>query len=92
MRRTAFGAMALLLALAVTGAAAARTDGTAATPAIVIGWAFDSKGAMAPFDGPALAAAKIRVQQLNSSGGVNGSRLRIDTCDTQGNKIGRAHV
>ena len=24
---------------------------------IVIGWAFDSKGAMAPFDGPALAAA-----------------------------------
>jgi len=90
MRRTAFGAMALLLALAVTGAAAARTDGAAATPAIVIGWAFDSKGAMAPFDGPALAAAKIRVQQINNAGGVEGSRLRIDTCDTQGNNPARA--
>jgi branched-chain amino acid transport system substrate-binding protein len=80
----------LLLALAVTGAAAARTDGAAATPTIVIGWAFDSKGAMAPFDGPALAAAKIRVQQINSAGGVEGSRLRIDTCDTQGNNPARA--
>ena len=26
----------------------------------MIGWAFDSKGNMAPFDGPALAAAKVR--------------------------------
>ena len=34
------------------------------TPAapIVIGWAFDSKGAMAPFDNPALAAAQLRVK------------------------------
>ena len=45
------------------------------TPApIVIGWAFDSKGQMAPFDGPALAAAKIRVQQINAHGGVNGAQ------------------
>ena len=39
------------------GSAAPRRN--AASP-IVIGWAFDSKGKMAPFDGPALAAAKIR--------------------------------
>jgi branched-chain amino acid transport system substrate-binding protein len=72
---------ASLVVLAAT--AAART--TAAKP-IVIGWAFDSKGAMAPFDNPALAAAQLRIKQLNARGGVNGRRLQIQTCDTQGNK------
>jgi branched-chain amino acid transport system substrate-binding protein len=72
----------------VAATAAARTTGvsaTAATP-IVIGWAFDSKGAMAPFDNPALAAAQLRVKQLNAKGGVGGRPLQIRTCDTQGNK------
>jgi branched-chain amino acid transport system substrate-binding protein len=41
---------------------------------------------MAPFDGPALAAAKIRVAQVNAKGGVMGKKLVIKTCDTQGNK------
>jgi branched-chain amino acid transport system substrate-binding protein len=71
----------LLVVLATT--AAART--TAAKP-IVIGWAFDSKGAMAPFDGPALAAASLRIKQVNAKGGVGGRPLQIKTCDTQGNK------
>jgi branched-chain amino acid transport system substrate-binding protein len=65
--------------------AAARTTSTAAAP-IVIGWAFDSKGAMAPFDNPALAAAQLRIKQVNVKGGVGGRRLQIRTCDTQGNK------
>jgi branched-chain amino acid transport system substrate-binding protein len=41
---------------------------------------------MAPFDGPALAAAQVRVKQLNAKGGVGGRPLQINTCDTQGNK------
>src|SRR5262249_58728319 len=49
-------------------------------------WAYDGKGAMAPFDGPALAAAKIRVSQLNAKGGVGGRHFVIKTCDTQNNK------
>jgi len=82
-------------ALAATLAAAAALTGiggsaSAARAPIVIGWAFDSKGQMAPFDNPALAAAKIRVQQLNRRGGINGRRLRIDTCDTQNNNPARA--
>ena len=76
-------AVGALGALAAT--AAARTHSTKASP-IVIGWAFDSKGAMAPFDNPALAAAQIRVAQLNARGGVDGRPLVIKTCDTQGNK------
>ena len=72
-----------LVALAAT--AAARTTTHNASP-ITIGWAFDSKGAMAPFDGPALAAAQLRVKQWNAKGGIGGRQLQIKTCDTQGNK------
>ena len=56
-----------------------------ATP-IVIGWADDSTGNMAPFDQPALAAAKVEVAKINAKGGVTGRPLKIVTCDTQGNK------
>jgi len=74
-------AAAALVALAAT--AAARVS--AGSP-IVIGWAHDSTGPMAPFDGPALAAAQIRVKQIDARGGVLGHPLEIKTCDTQGNK------
>ncbi|MBA2474734.1 MAG: ABC transporter substrate-binding protein [Actinobacteria bacterium] len=88
--RTALVATFVAACLGVSvfaAAAAGRTDGAAgAKKPIVIGWAFDSKGAMAPFDGPALAAAKLRVNQLNAKGGVSGRPLSIVTCDTQGNK------
>jgi branched-chain amino acid transport system substrate-binding protein len=77
-------AAAALVVLAA--AAAARTRTSAAGP-IVIGWAYDQKGAMAPFDDPALAAAELRVKQVNARGGVYGGRkLVIKTCDTQNNK------
>ncbi len=72
--------------VALAAAAAASTTAQAAKP-IVIGWAYDSKGAMAPFDNPDLAAAKLRAATVNSKGGVVGGRkLVIKTCDTQGNK------
>jgi branched-chain amino acid transport system substrate-binding protein len=83
----AFGALLAVLALAIaavgTGVGGSQTNAQAP---IVIGWAFDSKGAMAPFDGPALAAAQLRVKQLNAKGGVGGRPFQIKTCDTQGNK------
>ena len=77
------GVLIAVVALATT--AAARTSSPAAAP-IVIGWAYDSKGAMAPFDNPALAAAQLQVKAVNAKGGVNGRKLQIRTCDTQGNK------
>jgi len=75
---------ALLVPLAVV-AAIAVTAGSASAAAkpIVIGWAFDAKGAMAAYDNPALAAAKLRVNQVNAKGGVKGRPLQIITCDTQ---------
>jgi branched-chain amino acid transport system substrate-binding protein len=87
MKGNAKRALGVLLAVAVAATAVLVATATAA-PAkpIKIGWAYDGKGAMAPFDGPALAAAQIRVKEWNSKGGVNGRKLQIVTCDTQGNK------
>jgi branched-chain amino acid transport system substrate-binding protein len=82
-------AVAVVAALAVIGSALAATAGTRNAQAkkpIVIGWAFDSSGNMAPFDNPALAAAKLRIAQINGKGGVLGRKIQLKTCDTQGNK------
>src|SRR5918996_1822810 len=87
---------ALLLALTALSAGCGGDDDEGEDAAaesgepITIGWAFDSSGQMAPFDGPALAAARIRVEQLNEEDGVEGRRLEIDTCDTQNNDPARA--
>ena len=79
-------ALVALFATAITVVALVAGSASAATQPIVIGWAFDSKGGMAPFDGPALAAAQIRVKAVNAKGGVRGRPMKIITCDTQGNK------
>jgi branched-chain amino acid transport system substrate-binding protein len=82
-------ATSALVALVLIGSAVAATagrNGAVAKKQLVIGWAYDSSGSMAPFDNPALAAAKLRVSQLNAKGGVNGHSIRLLTCDTQGNK------
>jgi branched-chain amino acid transport system substrate-binding protein len=86
MRHRKTGAFVALLATltAVLAVIAASASAASSSP-IVIGWAFDSKGNMAPFDGPALAAAKVRVSQINAKGGVLGRKLQIRTCDTQNN-------
>ena len=76
----------LVLAAASVAAVAVVAGGTAAPQqgkTVVIGWAYDGSGAMAPFDGPALATAKTRVAQMNKAGDT---KLKINTCDTQGNK------
>jgi branched-chain amino acid transport system substrate-binding protein len=87
-KRMRWGVLATLLGAAVAVAALVGSAGHAATSAtkpIVIGWAFDRAGQMAPFDDPALAAAKIRIAQINKKGGVNKRKLVIKTCDTQNN-------
>src|SRR5262249_49838533 len=68
-------------ALVFAAAAAARTH-TAAKSPIVIGWAHDSTGPMAPFDGPALAAAKFELSKINKKNTL-GRKIVLKTCDTQ---------
>ncbi|HEY7017254.1 MAG TPA: ABC transporter substrate-binding protein [Gaiellaceae bacterium] len=85
---------ALLATTAAIAALAATTGGRAAPEAakkpVVIGWAYDKSGQMAPFDNPALAAAKIRIKQLNAKGGAAGHKFVIKTCDTQNNNASKA--
>ena len=45
---------------------------------------------MAPFDGPALAAAKVRIAQINAKGGVAGRPFKLETCDTNNNNPAKA--
>ena len=93
-RATRWGALVALLGAAVAIAALAATTGgraaSAAKKPLVIGWAYDKSGQMAPFDNPALAAAKIRVKQLNARGGAAGHKFVIKTCDTQNNNAAKA--
>jgi branched-chain amino acid transport system substrate-binding protein len=85
-RKRALGALLAMVAALGVGVSVAGSA-SAAGPTVVIGWAFDSKGQMAPFDGPALAAATVRVKQVNARGGV---QIKIITCDTQNNNPAKA--
>ncbi len=80
------GKAVLALALAAAVAVVAVTAGSASrqqATTVTIGWAYDSIGAMAPFDGPALATAKTRIAQINKGSSI---KLKLLTCNTQGNK------
>jgi len=82
----------LALVAAAIAAVAVVGGGTAASEqanTVTIGWAYDGVGAMAPFDGPALAAAKTRIAQVNRT---NRTKLRLITCNTQNNKPATARA
>jgi branched-chain amino acid transport system substrate-binding protein len=76
---------AVLALMAVAVAAVAVVGGGAAAPqaTVTIGWAYDGVGPMAAYDGPALATAKERIKSVNKT---SATKLRIITCNTQGNK------
>ena len=86
VRRTALAVAAALATVAVATTALGSTQSAGGGGPITIGYAFDSKGNMGPFDGPALAAAKLQIAKVNKAGGVTGRKLKLITCDTQNNK------
>ena len=76
----------LVLAIAAVAAVAVVGGGTAASQqgkTLVIGWAYDGVGNMAPFDGPALATAKSHIASINKA---SATKVKLLTCNTQGNK------
>jgi branched-chain amino acid transport system substrate-binding protein len=86
-RKRALAALLAVAAALAVGVSVAGTASAATSGSIVIGWAYDSKGNMSPFDDPALAAAQVRAKQVNARGGV---QLKIITCDTQNNNPAKA--
>ncbi len=61
------------------------SDGTTAkeTGPIVIGAAVDQTKLMKFFDGPALTAAKIRADEINAQGGVDGRKIEFKVLNTR---------
>ena len=81
------GAVGLVAAIAVAAVGVtAATGAKAAKKPIVIGFAADLSGQMAPFDNPALTAARLEAKKINGLGGVNGAKLEVISCDTQNSK------
>jgi branched-chain amino acid transport system substrate-binding protein len=81
---TKAGKAALALAAVAVVAVAAVGGGSAAPQATVtIGWAYDGVGNMAAYDGPALVTAQQRIAQVNKT---SATKLKLITCNTQGNK------
>jgi branched-chain amino acid transport system substrate-binding protein len=80
------GALVALLATVVAAVVMMSASASAATDPIVIGWAYDSKGAMSPFDVSAVASAQLHLKTINRRGGAIGRQIVLRTCDTQGNK------
>lgn len=50
---------------------------------IIIGAAIDQTDVMAVFDTPAIAAAQIRIDEINAAGGVMGRQLELRVIDTE---------
>ncbi|GMQ85288.1 MAG: ABC transporter substrate-binding protein [Acidimicrobiia bacterium] len=72
-------------AATTTTAAAETTTTPAPGPAepIIIGAAMDLTGNMSFFDGPAIAAAQIKVDEINAAGGVDGRPIELRVIDTE---------
>ena len=87
MRHRRLAAIAIAVAATMTlvmvaTTNAARTAAATGKP-IVIGAAIDLTKNMAPFDAPALEAAKIEIAKVNAAGGVNGRPLQIKPLNDQ---------
>ncbi len=83
-KRLALGVMVALVA--VVAAVVGATSASGAKGTIIIGYAADLSGQMAPFDNPALTAARLEAKKINGQGGVLGKKLEIVSCDTQNSK------
>ena len=89
MRSTKRWWLAAVLVAAVAAAAVGVTAASGAKSArkvILIGYAADFSGGMAPFDNPALTAARLEAKKINAHGGVLGAKLEVVSCDTQNSK------
>src|SRR4249920_3143977 len=71
------------VAIAAIGIVGAGTAAPQKKQTLVIGWAYDGTGNMAPYDGPALATAKTHIATINKTSTT--TRIKLLTCNTQGN-------
>jgi branched-chain amino acid transport system substrate-binding protein len=86
MRRKRLALGVAVALVAVVAAVVGATSASGAKGTIIIGYAADFSGGMAPFDNPAITAARLEAKKINGQGGVLGKKLEIISCDTQNSK------
>ena len=74
--KTLVAALALATASAVTGIAAAETQGVSDSE-VVVGSLNDLSGPFAAFGAPATKAAQLYFDEINAAGGVHGRKIRF---------------
>ncbi len=79
-------ALALVVAIAVAAVGVTTASGAQSAGTIKLAYVADFTGQMAPFDNPALTAAKLEIKNVNAKGGVLGKKLVLLQCDTQNSK------
>jgi branched-chain amino acid transport system substrate-binding protein len=79
-------ALALVAAIAVAVVGVTTASGAKSASPIILGFAADLSGQMAPFDNPALTAARLEAKKIDAHGGVLGRKLEVISCDTQNSK------
>ena len=79
----AAGALALTGCVSSTGGGGdSGSDKPAAGEKVIIGAVMAETGFMSPFDTPALNAAKIKVDELNENGGIDGQEVELKVIDS----------
>ena len=74
--KTLVATLALATASAVTGIAAAETQGVSDSE-VVVGSLNDLSGPFAAFGAPATKAAQLYFDEVNAAGGVHGRKIRF---------------
>ncbi len=70
------------------GSTASSGEGAKLTEPLIIGAAIAESGAMQPFDEPAYAAFKVKVEELNEEGGVGGQPVKLVVSNTNSTQNG----
>lgn len=87
-RQVRLGAALVAAALVATGCASTAANNSGPgnetnDKSVTIGMAAGLSGVLAPYEGAALAGAKIAVEEINADGGVLGEPLKLVTADTR---------
>lgn len=82
MAAVAIVAAAVAVGLAACGGSGGGSGGSTSGP-ITVGFATAQSGAFASYDQPAVDSAKLKVEQINAAGGIDGRKIKIVEADTR---------
>lgn len=79
----AAGAAVVLLVVAGCGSSDSGQGGSADSDVVTLGFALSKSGNMAPFDVEPGNAARLRIEEINAAGGIDGKQIKIVSKDVR---------